>query len=228
MRLAYLRGNGIAVNEPTDALDDDGRAALLHLLRAEESWTDTLLRVASLACAELPGCDAGSVTLWREGHPYTVVSTDDLAQHIDDAQYEVLEGPCLDASRYGTTYVVTDMRADGRWPTFCAVAARRGALASLSVPLVVRGESIGALNLYSRTPGGFDGDEAGGQAFAGQAAVAIENARVLQASRADADRLNAALGLAAGREQAKGRAMAERALRENAPATPHPPPTLEE
>lgn len=208
------------MNEPTDAVDA-GRAALLHLLRTEEAWTDTLLRVATLSCVTIPGCDVGSVTLWREGQPYTVVSTDELAQRIDDAQYEVLEGPCLDASRSGETYVISDMRTDRRWPTFCAVAARRGALASLSVPLVVRGESIGALNLYSRTPGGFDGAERPGRAFAVQAAVAIENARVYQASRTLADSLDSALKSAAAREQAKGRALAERA--KSAQSQPEPP-----
>lgn len=214
------------MDELTDELDA-GRARLLHLLRAEESWTDALQRVAALACASIKGCDAGSVTLWREGHPYTVVSTDDLAQSIDDAQYEVLEGPCLDASRTGNTYLISDMRTDPRWPTFCGVAAVRGALASLSVPLVVRGESIGALNLYAREAHGFDGEEKAGEAFAKQAGVAIENARVYHASRTLAESLESALRTTAEREQARGREWARRAVRGNAPAGAPERPTLE-
>ncbi|HEX8001962.1 MAG TPA: GAF domain-containing protein [Mycobacteriales bacterium] len=206
---------------------DAPREALLGLLRTEESWTDTLLRVATLACASIEGCDSGSVTLWREGQPYTVVSTDDLAQEIDDAQYDVMEGPCLDASRTGRSYVIGDMAADPRWPTFSGVAAMRGARSSLSVALTVRGESIGALNLYSRGAHGFDGAVRAAEGFAGQASVAIANARVYQASRTLAERLEEALRAAAEVEQAKGRALAERAMRGNAPAAPPARPTLE-
>ncbi|HEV2891402.1 MAG TPA: GAF domain-containing protein [Frankiaceae bacterium] len=206
---------------------DAGRANLLGLLRTEESWTDTLRRVAALACATIPGCDAGSVTLWREGHPYTVVSTDDLAQTIDDAQYDVMEGPCLDASRYGEAYVIADMADEPRWPTFAGVAAQRGARSSLSLPLVVANEPIGALNLYATKPRGFEGAEPAGRAFAKQASVAIANARVYQASRQLAESLDAALRSSAESEQAKGRALAERAFRRNAPAEGSEPPTLE-
>lgn len=188
------------------------RAALLGLLQTEESWTETLQRVARLACATIPGCTAGSVTLWREGQPYTVVSTSDLAQTVDDAQYEVLEGPCLDASRYGRTYVVDDMREDRRWPTFCAVAFRRGALSSLSVPLTVRGEAIGALNLYSDVPRGFAGAERPGVTFAKQASVAIANAQAFQSSRAVAESIEESMRASAATEQAKGRLMAERGI----------------
>jgi len=223
------------VNDIDDPELDAGKTALLGLLHTEESWTDTLLRVASLACATIPRCSAGSVTLWREGQPYTVVSTDDLAQTIDEAQYETMEGPCLDASRSGNTYVIGDMRADQRWPTFCAVAATRGALSSMSVPLSVRGESIGALNLYSVEAQGFTGAERAGRAFAQQAAVAIANARAYHASRTLAETLEHALRASAETEQAKGRIMAERGctaeeaeriLRGNGPGEGEAAPTL--
>lgn len=206
---------------------DAGRENLLGLLRAEESWTDTLQRVATLACATIPGCESGSVTLWREGQPYTIVSTDDLARTIDDGQYDAMEGPCLDASRYGETYVVSDMRGEQRWPTFAGVAAQRGALSSLSVPLVVRDEPIGALNLYATKADGFLDGERAGQAFAKQASVAIANAQVYDASRRLAESLEAALHASAEIEQAKGRALAERAFRQNAPGEASAPPTLE-
>ena len=213
------------------------RTELLHLLKTEESWPETLERIARIACATIPGCSAGSVTLWREGQPYTVASSDELAQSIDDAQYDVMEGPCLDASRYGHTYVVDDMRDEPRWPTFSGVAAQRGALSSMSVPLVPRDEPIGALNLYSTRPLGFEGAERAGRAFASQAAVAISNARLYQASRALVEGLERALRESAEVEQAKGRLMAElgipaeeaaRRLSENAPDGGPQPPTLEE
>jgi GAF domain-containing protein len=184
-------------------------AELVGLLRAEETYQETLARVAQLACATIPGCDAGSVTLWREGHPYTVVSTDDLAQAIDEAQYETLEGPCLDASRYGEVYVIGDMTSEGRWPTFAGVAVARGARSSLSLPLTVRDQPIGALNLYSIEPQAFDGARDVGLLFAAQASVAIANARVYDASRALTTQLEEAMRSRAVIEQAKGIIMSE-------------------
>lgn len=223
------------VTDVNDSELDAGKAALLGLLNTKESWTDTLHRVAAVACETIPGCSSGSVTLWREDQPYTLVSTSDLAREIDEAQYETMEGPCLDASRYGRTYMIGDMREDRRWPSFCGVAAQRGALSSLSVPLTVRGESLGALNLYSVDAGAFAGAERHGEAFAKQASVAIANARVYHHSRALAERLDQALRESASVEQAKGRIMAqrgctaaeaERILRENAPSEGSDAPTL--
>jgi GAF domain-containing protein len=184
-------------------------AELVGLLDAEETFTETLQRIAALACAAIPGCTSGSVTLWRDdGHPYTVVSTSDLARDIDNAQYESMQGPCLDASRTGETYEITDMRTDGRWPTFAAVAVRRGALSSLSVPLSVRGRSLGALDLYSDQPDGFRDAVRAGQAFAAQASVAIANAELHDASRALAREIDERLRRRATIDQAVGVLMA--------------------
>ena len=189
------------------------RAELVGLLHAEESYEDTLRRLATLARTTIPRCTAGSVTLWREGRPYTVVSTDELAQAVDDAQYETLEGPCLDASRYGETYVVAEMTDEARWPVFASVAVRQGIRSSLSLPLRVRGESIGALNLYSTDHDGFGGSVELGRLFAGQAGVAIANAEVYRASRSMAEQLQEAMQSRAVIEQAKGVLMAEQGCR---------------
>jgi GAF domain-containing protein len=190
------------VTEPDDIWVRHGQ--LMGLLQDGESFADTLERVAKIACAAIPGCSAGSVTLWSEGHPYTIVSTDDFARDIDEAQYETLEGPCLDASRTNKSYEITDMENDGRWPTFSAVAAKRGARSSLSLPLAVRGESLGALNLYSTELAGFRGALETGRLFAVQAGVAIANAQVFNASRALADELQETLRNRAILDQATG------------------------
>ena len=187
----------------------DGEAELVALLRAGESWDETLQRVADLTCVTIPGCTTGSVTLWRADAPYTIVSTDELARTVDAAQYETLEGPCLDASRYGETYVVTDLATERRWPVFAAMARRHGVRSSLSLPLSVRGTPIGALNLYSAERGAFAGAVEAGRVFAAQASVAIANAEVYAASRRLAEQLQEAMASRAVIEQAKGVLMAE-------------------
>ena len=178
------------------------------LLNSDESYEETLQRLADLACETIPGCYAGSVTLWREGRPYTVVSTDDLAQEVDTAQYESGNGPCLDDGRNGEPYVISDLNADLRWPEFAVVAMQQGIRSSLSLPLAVRGEPIGALNLYSRDRDGFADAMEVGQLFAWQAAVAIANAELYDSTRKLAAQLQEALDSRAVIEQAKGVLMA--------------------
>jgi GAF domain-containing protein len=204
---------------PEDALDDElagasrdltaTRAELVGLLRTEESAEQTLERLAALACATIPRCRAASLTQWRDGKPYTVVSSDPLAQEIDNHQYELLEGPCLDASRYGEAYRVDDMAEEGRWPVFTDVARSRGVVSSLSQPLVVRGEVIGALNLYATQPRAFAEVGQIVEGFAAQAGTTIANADLYRASRTLAEQLQEALASRAVIEQAKGVLMAE-------------------
>ncbi len=187
-------------------------AELVGLLRTEESFAETLLRVAGAACVVIPGCSSASATLWREGRPYTVVSTDALAQEVDEAQYEALEGPCLDASRYGETYASGDLTEDRRWPVWSALALSKGVRSSLSLPLVVRGEPIGALNLYARTPHAFSDADGIGSLFAVQASVAIANAEAYRSSRELADRLEESIRSQAVVDQATGIVMSDRDL----------------
>jgi GAF domain-containing protein len=180
------------------------QAELVELLDAGESYEDTLRRIARMARATIPGCTSASVTLWREGTPYTVVSTDDVALEIDRAQYETREGPCLDASRDGETYVIADMETETRWPAHTPLAVRHGVRASLSAPLVVRHSPVGALNMYSTELGAFAGSVELGTQFAAQAAVAIANVAVYHASRVLTGQVGEALPARDVVEQAKG------------------------
>ncbi len=113
-----------------------------------------------------------------EGRPGTAVLTDEAAPEIDSAQYETGIGPCLDAFRHGEVLVIDDTEKDERWPPFSEAAAARGIRGTLSLPLVVNHEGIGALNLYSRDAAAFDdSDVQVGTAFATQAAIAPANAQ---------------------------------------------------
>ena len=77
----------------------------------------------------------------------------------------------------GTVVHVPDFPADTRFP---GVVTRVGLGSLIAVPLLRRGQAIGAIALSHRAVGGFS-DEAVAllQAFADQAVIAIENARVL-------------------------------------------------
>jgi GAF domain-containing protein len=125
-----------------------------------------------------------SVTMRGEHQPYTVTSSDDLAHQADEVQYDRHEGPCLQALHDGAPIYVKDMRAEVRWPAYRERAVEVGVRSSFSLPLQVRDEVIGALNLYSRQPDAFDERLRHNlTVFAAQAAAALT--MVLRQARQD-------------------------------------------
>ena len=98
-----------------------------------------------------------------------------------------------------------------RWPEFSTVAAKAGVHSVLAVPLVAGNEPIGALNLYSKTPGGYDeADEETAVLFSEQAAVACANAEVYWRTYSLTEHLREALESRDVIGQAKGILMARR------------------
>jgi GAF domain-containing protein len=186
-------------------------ADLSGLLLTEESLETTLRRVADLAVRSIPGCDAVGVTLLEDGKPATRAATGGLVYEVDNYQYDIDEGPCLQSAHDRRPYEIRDMTAKGRWPQFCEHAAERGIHSSLSLPLTVRGQTLGALNLYSRISGAFsDADRETALLFASQAAVALANAQIYAASIRLATQLGEALQSRPVIDQAKGIVMAHK------------------
>lgn len=185
-------------------------AELSGLLLSEEDQETTLRRVADLAVRSIPGCDAVGVTILNDGVPSTRAATGGLVYEVDNHQYDIGQGPCLQAVEDRRAYDVEDMATSPRWERFCRHAAERGIRSSLSLPLVVRGEALGALNLYSRRPRAFAADDRDtALMFAAQAVVVLANAQTYGAGVGLAEQLRAALGSRAVIDQALGAIMAQ-------------------
>jgi GAF domain-containing protein len=186
------------VSDPAAPLGD-----LARLVVTEDSLDATLRRVAELATHEIDGCDMAGITLMRDGKPVTAAFTDAVAPEIDTAQYKTGSGPCLQAFQTNTVLRIEDTRTESRWPEFGRAAAEHGVLSTLSLPLVVGANALGALNLYSRSANTFDNDD-GSMVFALQASVVLANAQAFWAAQQLADQLENALSSRAVIEQAKG------------------------
>jgi GAF domain-containing protein len=188
----------------------EGIAELSRLLVNEEALDDTLQRVADLACRNVGGADVAGVTLLRDGRPITAVFTDRTSPEIDAAQYETGSGPCLDAFRHQRVFRIDSTADDDRWREFSRAAAEHGMRSTISLPLGVRGNGIGALNLYSRRPAAFsDEAEHDGMLFAAQASVALANAQLYDSAYRMTQQLQEALISRAVIDQAKGMLMQE-------------------
>jgi len=192
------------VTEPADGLYD-AIADLSRILLAEESVETTLQRVADLATRTVPNCAGVGITVLERGRTETRAATSGIVFEVDSYQYEIDEGPCLTAVRDGQPHAVPDMTGPEAWPRWAKYTAARKFLSSLSLPMTVRDETLGALNLYANTPHAFGSAEhETASMFAAQAAVALANVRTYVASVELGRQLQEALVSRAVIEQAKG------------------------
>ncbi len=86
-----------------------------------------------------------------------VYATDATAQQVDELQFVVGEGPCLDAYRTDRPLLWPDMSAPGtatRWPAFTAEVVALGVHAIYAFPVPGNGSPLGVLELHRRTTGG--------------------------------------------------------------------------
>ena len=192
--------------DPASAFAEFGRIKL-----GETDLPGVLTRVAALAQDTLPGADQVSITVVRDGHPYTAAYTGEIALQLDERQYEHDAGPCLQAAAGKTTICVPDTAADTRWDGWAAKAAAAGVGSVLSVGLPIVERVTGAVNIYGMRPRALDDDTMElAQRFAGYATIALANAHLHDSTTNLAQHMQAAMESRAVIEQAKGIIMGER------------------
>jgi hypothetical protein len=141
-----------------------------------QSRADALAAISRIAVERMAGTDWASITELRRGRCATVAATDRAARTVDEIQYELGTGPCLEATRTGVTVRTGDLANDRRWPAFAQRAAHRHRVASmLSLHLHAEdGDRATGLNLYSTRPDAFPADaELAGTVLAGHGSLAI-------------------------------------------------------
>jgi GAF domain-containing protein len=144
------------------------------------------------------------------GELRVVAASSEAARLLELLQLEGDQGPCLDCFRSGTAVTAADLGADDRWPQFAVSAQLAGFAAVQALPMRLRDQSIGALNLFRETPGGFDPEDVRvGQALADVATIGLLHERSIRRSDALNEQLQSALNSRVVIEQAKGK-LAER------------------
>jgi transcriptional regulator with GAF, ATPase, and Fis domain len=130
---------------------------LSRALTEDESVRDTLQSILALALRAVPSCHAASVTVLDDkGKPSTFAATSDATYEMDRRQYLLHDGPCLDAARHLQVNRWSFEEAEQRWPEFTSLAKETGLYSYLSAGLGLAGRRLGALNLSSQEPDGFD------------------------------------------------------------------------
>jgi GAF domain-containing protein len=138
----------------------DEAAERLHrvtkLLQTQRSLPARLEAVVAIVKRTVPNCDAAGIILTIEGQPTTSAVTDRLTVEVDLVQYRSGEGPCLAALASGEVIRIDLIERDSRFTRMAPGSMALDVNSVLSIPLVVHGQSVGAMNLYSKIPDGFD------------------------------------------------------------------------
>jgi GAF domain-containing protein len=145
----------IAMNQETLRLAE-AMAIAARELHEPQTTADVLNRLVHVAQTTVPGADFAGVSIAGRSGVQTAASTDPVVELLDQAQYQLQEGPCLDAMSNGGAVTVKDLITDNRWPRFAPRAVELGIRSQMGIEIFHDQSNVGGLNLYASAPDAFD------------------------------------------------------------------------
>ena len=149
---------------------DAERARVLRLLarqstdpEASDGVVGTLHRLCRAVAVALSGCGAGVSLMAEDGVRGVATASDAAAEWLEELQFVLGEGPCIDAFDGRRPVLVSDL-ADGavrRWPFYARAAYDGGVRAVFAFPLQVGAARLGVLDVFRARPGPLTADELG-------------------------------------------------------------------
>ena len=151
-------------------------AQILSAITAEHRRGDSLPDLLCRDCAAaLPVNGVGLALMNDAGHQGVIAATNGPAEVMEDLQFELGEGPCLDASQQRRPVLQPDLAssASTRWPGYGPAVLDAGIAAIFAFPLQVGAIRLGILDLYRETPGNLEPDHLADALAYADAAVVI-------------------------------------------------------
>ena len=180
--------------------------AMANALMNEYDIVDLLSTLLN-ACTDIMGVDAGGILLADSaGNLELVASTSEEAQVVETIIIAAGEGPCIDCFNTAAPVSVADIEAVAdTWPRFHRTALEQGFRSTFAVPMRLRDEVVGVMNLLHSEPG-LTSDEDGrvAQALADLAVLGVLHERNFRSPFAITEQLHLALDTRILIEQAKG------------------------
>src|SRR4051812_46972955 len=129
---------------------------ILSLVRAgSRDGVEPPKSLVRLCARSLPVSGVGLALMTDDGPAGTVAASDGGALELEELQFTLGQGPCVDASRTGRPVLVPDLASTSSrtWPQFGAGADAAGLRAVFAFPLQIGGIRLGVLDLYRDTAG---------------------------------------------------------------------------
>src|SRR5690242_16796827 len=131
--------------------------ALLAIVRAGTDDRALALQICR-ACVEGLAVDGAAISLLTGSVArQTLAATDETAELLEDLQFSLNEGACMEAASTGSPVLVADLQHSSevaRWPVFAAAVMERSLVRALfALPLQWGAVNLGVLDLYRREPG---------------------------------------------------------------------------
>jgi hypothetical protein len=149
--------------------------ALEQVLReiVAEGGPDAPRRICEACMAALPLDRAALALMTAADQQEPLWASDDIARKLDDLQFSLGEGPCVEAFVDRRPVLVADLteHAHSRWPVFAAAALRTPVRGLFVLPVQAGAITLGVLDLYRDTPGMLEPDELTGALCAADAAM---------------------------------------------------------
>lgn len=162
------------------------RAVLDEMGQAGDPGLEGDLAALGRAARDIvPTCVGLSLAYLDEGLTFTLQATSAEVAELDAVQY-LDGGPCVDAALHAESMDINEstLLDEGRWALFAQASAVAGVASSLTLPVVLRGDVIGTVNLYAATPDAFVGHHrALAEALGACSELAVTNADLTFSTR---------------------------------------------
>jgi GAF domain-containing protein len=129
---------------------------MAEIVYSGESFDSVYGALCDTAVQLVDGCDHASLMLRRGGRIETVASSDAVSLEIDELEKALGNGPCLDAidDSEPDQHICTDLTEGGKWPELSRLIIERTTVRGMAgFRLRQDGQRVGALNVFSDTPG---------------------------------------------------------------------------
>jgi hypothetical protein len=147
---------------------DSRRASVQALIAAEpaapadaDGMVGALRRLCGAAVRALPASGAGLSVMTESGMRGVAAASDAASERIEEFQFDLGEGPCVDAFTSRRPVLEADLGGAGigRWPLYAAAAHNEGIQAAFAFPLQVGAARLGVLDIYRRVQGSLSAEE---------------------------------------------------------------------